>query len=219
MLQNQAKLIRLLLVDDHEVVRLGLRELFHRSQRIDVVGECETAAQAVTEAVGLKPDVVLMDLRLQEGSGVEACRDIRVACPETRVLFLTSFGDEEAVLSTALAGASGYLMKHIDGRSLIEAVERVAKGQSILDPTVTAKLLAQIQSLTTLRADSQTRTLSSQEQKILPLVAEGKTNKEIGMALGLSETTVKSYLHTIFQKLQISRRSQAAALFSKRHRT
>jgi DNA-binding NarL/FixJ family response regulator len=160
-----------------------------------------------------------MDLRLQDGSGVEACRDIRVACSDTRVLFLTSFGDEEAVLSTAFAGASGYLMKHIDGRSLVDAVERVANGQSILDPIVTGMVLTKMRTLTPLLANSASHTLSPQEERILPLVAEGKTNKEIGMALGLTETTVKSYLHTIFQKLQISRRSQAAAFFSKRHRS
>lgn len=209
--------IRLLLVDDHEVVRLGLRELFHRTNRIDVVGECETATQAVSEALSLNPDVVLMDLRLPDGSGVEACREILVVCPDTRVLFLTSFGDEEAVLSTTLAGASGYLMKQIDSRSLVDAVERVAQGQSILDPTVTGAVLTRMRYMATSNTDSATHALSRQEQKILPLIAEGKTNKEIAMALGLSETTVKSYLHTIFQKLQISRRSQAAALFSKRH--
>ena len=216
--ERQVTPIRLLVVDDHEVVRLGLRELFQRSHRIDVVGECETATQAVTKALGLKPDVVLMDLRLPDGSGVEACREIRVACPNTQVLFLTSFGDEEAVLSTSFAGASGYLMKHIDGRSLVDAVERVAQGQSILDPTVTGAVLTRMRSYATVNANGGTRALSPQEQKILPLVAEGKTNKEIATALGLSETTVKSYLHTIFQKLQISRRTQAAAVFSKRHR-
>jgi two-component system response regulator DevR len=207
--------IRLLLVDDHEVVRLGLRELFHRSNQIDVVGECETATQAVTKALGLKPDVVLMDLRLPDGSGVEACREIRVVCPDTRVLFLTSFGDEDAVLSTTFAGASGYLLKQIDGRSLVNAVELVAKGHSILDPAVTGAVLRRMRSLATPNADRTTEALSPQERRILPLVAEGKTNKEIATALGLSDTTVKSYLHSIFQKLQVSRRSQAAVLFSR----
>src|SRR5512134_3792669 len=140
---------RLMLVDDHEVVRLGLREVFLRSHSIEVIGECETAAQAVSQAVTLKPDVVLMDLRLPDGTGVEACRDIRTACPNTRILFLTSFGDEEAVVSTMLAGASGYLMKQIDGQSLIHAVERVAKGQSILDPAVTGSFLTRVGVLTT----------------------------------------------------------------------
>jgi DNA-binding NarL/FixJ family response regulator len=219
MLQDQLPSIRLLLVDDHEVVRLGLREVFDRGSQIKVVGESETVAHAVTEAVRLKPDVVLMDLRLPDGSGVEACREIRAACPETRVLFLTSYGDDEAVLSTTFAGASGYLMKQVDSRSLVDAVERVAKGQSILDPAVTGAVLTRLHAIATSNIDSATRTLSPHEQRILPLVAEGKTNKEIATALGLSDTTVKSYLHTIFQKLHISRRSQAAVLFSKRQGT
>ncbi len=217
--EGQVTPIRLLLVDDHEVVRLGLREVFDRGSRIKVVGESDTVAHAVTEAVRLKPDVVLMDLRLPDGSGVVACREIRVACPDTRVLFLTSFGDEEAVLSTTFAGASRYLLKQIDGRSLVNAVERVAQGQSILDPTVTEAVLTRMRYMATTNAHRATQALSLQEQRILPLIAEGKTNKEIATALGLSATTVKSYLHTIFQKLQISRRSQAAALFSKRQQT
>jgi DNA-binding NarL/FixJ family response regulator len=217
MLEGQVTPVRVLLVDDHEVVRLGLRELFHRSDRIDVVGECETAAQAVIAAQDLNPDVVLMDLRLPDGSGVEACREIRMACPDTRILFLTSFGDEEAVLSTAFADASGYLVKQIDGRSLIEAVERVAQGQVILDPTVTGSVLSRLGLIASTKTDNVTQTLTRQERRLLPLIAEGKTNKEIGAALGLAQSTVKSHLRSIFQKLQISRRSQAAALFSKRH--
>jgi DNA-binding NarL/FixJ family response regulator len=219
MIQDQVPSIRLLLVDDHEVVRLGLREVFAQGSRITVVGESDTAAHAVTEAVRLKPDVVLMDLRLPDGSGIEACRDIRVACPDTRVLFLTSFGDANVVLATTFAGASGYLKKQIGSRSLIEAVERVAQGQSILDPTLTEAVLTRMRALATANGDRATQALSLQEQRILPLIAEGKTNKEIATALGLSATTVKSYLHTLFQKLQISRRSQAAALFSKRNST
>jgi DNA-binding NarL/FixJ family response regulator len=207
--------IRLMLVEDHEVVRLGLREVFHRSHSISVIGECDTCAQAVVEAVHLKPDVVLMDLRLPDGSGVEVCREIRMACPETRVLFLTSFGDEEAVLSTIFAGASGYLMKQIDSRSLIDAVERVAKGQSILDPHVTGSFLARMGTLAAAPMDPTIQALSPQEQRILPLLAEGKTNKEIATEMGLAEMTVKSYLHSIFNKLKISRRAQAAAWFLK----
>ncbi|BCA54508.1 DNA-binding response regulator [Nitrospira sp. KM1] len=207
--------IRLFLVDDHEVVRLGLRELFNRSEHIIVIGDCATASQAITDAVTLKPDVVLMDLRLQEGSGVEACREIRDACRNTRVLFFTSFGDEEAVLSTTLAGASGYLMKHIDGSVLIDAVERVARGHSIIDPRISETILTRIKSLGSERTEDAIESLSPQELRILPLLAEGRTNKEIAIALGLSDTTVKSYLHRMFQKLHVSRRSQAAVLFSK----
>jgi DNA-binding NarL/FixJ family response regulator len=206
--------IRLLLVDDHEVVRLGLREVFQRSQSIKIIDECETCAEAVAKAVSLQPDLVLMDLRLgDDGNGVEACREIRMVCPKTRVLFLTSFGDEEAVLSTIFAGASGYLMKQIDSRSLIDAVERVAKGQSILDPRVTGFFLARIG---TAPSATSILPLSPQEQRILPLIAEGKTNKEIAAEMGLTEVTVKSYLQNMFRKLRISRRSQAAAWFLKR---
>ncbi|MGE5711536.1 MAG: response regulator [Nitrospira sp.] len=204
-----------MLVDDHEVVRLGLREVFHRSHSIEVIGECETSAQAVSQALTLKPDVVLMDLRLPDGSGVEACRDIRTACPNTRVLFLTSFGDEEAVMSTMLAGASGYLMKQIDGPSLIDAVERVANGQSILDPAVTGSFLSRVGALATPPGNSGIQALSPQEQRVLPLVAQGKTNKEIAVEMGLAEMTVKTYLQSIFHKLNITRRTQAAAWFFK----
>jgi len=219
MLHDHVKVIRLLLVDDHEVVRLGLREVFDRASRIKVIGESGTAAHAVTEAVRHKPDVVLMDLRLPDGSGVEACREIRVACPDTRVLFLTSFGDEDAVLSTTLADANGYLLKSIDSHSLIEAVEGVASGLSILDPAMIGPVMAQMHSLAASNDDGANQPLSPQERRILPLIAEGKTNKEIATALGLSDKTVKSYLRNLFQKLQISRRSQAAAFFSSRHRT
>ena len=219
MTQVKSSCIRLMLIDDHEVVRLGLRGVFQRSSSIEIIGECESCAQAVAEAVTLKPDVVLMDLRLPDGSGVDACREIRTTCPQTRVLFLTSFGDEEAVLSTMFAGASGYLMKQIDSRSLIDAVERVAKGQSILDPQVTGCFLARIGVLETVPADRNVQPLSPQEQRILPLIAEGKTNKEIATEMGLTEMTVKSYLQNIFHKLRISRRAQAAAWFFKKHST
>ena len=207
---------RLILVDDHEVVRLGLREVFHRSPSIEVIGECGTAAQAVSQAVTLKPDVVLMDLRLPDGTGIEACRDIRTACPNTRVLFLTSFGDDEAVVSTMLAGASGYLMKQIDGQSLIDAVERVANGQSILDPAVTGSFLTRVGVLATPPGDSRIHALSPQEHRVLALVAQGKTNKEIAVDMGLADVTVKNYLHHIFRKLSITRRTQAAAWFFKK---
>jgi len=213
---SEDSLTRLLLVDDHEVVRLGLREVFHRSSSIEVIGECDTSARAVAEALSLRPDIILMDLRLPDGSGVEACREIRMACPDTRVLFLTSFDDDEAVLSTIFAGANGFLMKHIDSRSLIDAVERVAKGQSIMDPTVTGSLLTRLRTLPIVSTDRTVQTLSPQEQNILPLIAEGKTNKEIASAMGLTEMTVKSYLQNIFQKLKISRRTQAAAWFMKK---
>ena len=208
--------IRLMVVDDHEVVRLGLREVFLRSSSIEVIGECDNAAQAVSEALRLRPDIILMDLRLPDCSGAEACREIRMHCPDIRVLFLTSFGDEEAVLSTIFAGADGFLMKHIGSPSLIDAVERVARGHSIMDPTVTGSLLTKLGRLATVLTDSTIEPLSPQEQRILPLIADGKTNKEIAAAMGLTEMTIKSYVQNIFKKLRITRRTQAAAWFTKK---
>jgi DNA-binding NarL/FixJ family response regulator len=212
--ERKTPAVRLLLVDDHEVVRLGLRALFERTGRIEVIGEAGTMADAVTKAAKLKPDVVLLDFRLPDGSGVEACREIRADCPDTRVLFLTSFADENAVLSAVLGGAGGYLLKEIGGEALIRAIEAVAGGQSILDSAITKPVLARIRALST--STSESEVLSPQEQKVLALVAEGKTNKEIAAALKLSDKTVKNYLSHVFQKLQISRRSQAAAYFAKR---
>jgi DNA-binding NarL/FixJ family response regulator len=218
---TEGKAIRLLLVDDHEMVRIGLRTLLGKVKTIQVVGEAGTAADALTEAVRLKPDVVLMDLRLPDGSGVDACREIRTACVATKVLFLTSYSEEDVVLASVVAGASGYLLKEIGGEALIRAIESVAAGQSILDPAVTQRVLARMQSLTTQAAkvkkkeeeEEEEEQLSRQEQRVLALVAEGKTNKEIAAALDLSDKTVKNYLCNIFQKLHVSRRAQAAAKF------
>ena len=215
MLSAEDSFTRLMLVDDHEVVRLGLREVFQRSSSIKVIGECDTSARAVAEAFSLRPDIVLMDLRLPDGSGVEACREIRMTCPDIRVLFLTSFRDDEAVLSTIFAGANGFLMKTIDSRSLIDAVERVAKGEAIMDPTLVGSLLTRLGTQAIVPAYGTGQALSPQEQRILPLIADGKTNKEIATAMGLTEMTVKSYLQNIYQKLKISRRTQAAAWFIK----
>ena len=215
MLEQAVKPIRLLLVDDHEVVRMGLGTLFHRAGTVQVVGEANSVASAVSEAIRLRPDVVLLDLRLPDGSGVEACREILGTCPGTHVVFLTSFADEDAVLSTTFAGAKGYLLKTIGGTALVHAIQAIAGGQSILDPAVTGSVLARMRSLSMLNTDGQSITLSPQERRILPLVADGKTNKEIATALGLSDKTVKSYLSNIFDKLQVTRRSQVAAMFSK----
>ncbi|MGH7236476.1 MAG: response regulator [Nitrospiraceae bacterium] len=208
--------IRLLLVDDHKVVRVGLRTLLGGTERIRVVGEAETMESAVTEAARLKPDVVLMDVRLPDGSGIEACREIRAARPETRVLFLTSFADDAAVMATIFAGADGYLLKEIDEDALIRSIETVAEGRSILDSAVTQRMLAKMREHSAPPAENKSESLSPQEQKVLALVAEGQTNKEIAAALGLSDKTVRNYLSNIFQKLQVSRRSQAAAIYARR---
>lgn len=208
--------IRLLLVDDHKVVRVGLRTLLGGTERIRVVGEAETMESAITEAARLKPDVVLMDVRLPDGTGIEACREIRATRSETHVLFLTSFADDAAVMATIFAGADGYLLKEIDEDALIRSIETVADGRSILDSVVTQRMLAKMRDRSALSAENRSESLSAQEQKVLALVAEGQTNKEIAAALGLSDKTVRNYLSNIFQKLQVSRRSQAAAIYARR---
>ena len=210
------KPIRLLLVDDHEVVRLGLRTLIEEAGGFQVVDEAGTLSAAIAEAGRLTPDVVLMDVKLPDGSGVEACRAIRAAQPATRVLFLTSYADDDAVLATILAGADGFLLKDVRGDDLLRAVRKVAGGQSILDGAVTQRVLARVKTLSNSAAGKKEDALSPQEQKVLALVAEGKTNKEIANALALSEKTVGNYLSNIFQKLQVTRRAQAAVYYSKR---
>jgi len=211
--RKPAKKIRLLLVDDHEVVRLGLRTLFAKSERVDVVGEAGSAKEAVAEARRIKPDVVLMDLRLPDGSGITACREILSSAAETRVLFLTSYSDDDAVRATVLAGAAGYLLKQIGGQTLVESIEAVATGQSILDPRITQGVLNQLTAATRPDAPREEQ-LSPQERRVLEQVVEGKTNKQIAAALGLSDKTVKNYLSNAFQKLHVTRRSHAAVLFS-----
>ena len=206
-----------MLVDDHEVVRLGLRALFEQTKKIDVVAEAGTVADAIERAAKHRPDLVLMDLRLPDGTGLDACRDILSANPDTRVLFLTSHSDEEAVTSTILAGASGYLLKEIGSKALIDAIDTVYPGESILDPKVTKAVLNRMSLLAagTVARRATDEKLSPQERRILGLVVEGKTNKEIAKALELSDKTVKNYLSNAFQKLGVRRRSHAAALFER----
>ena len=207
-----------MLVDDHEVVRLGLRALFTQTSGIEVVAGAGSVADAVKSARQSCPDVVLMDLRLPDGTGIDACRDILSACPGTRVLFLTSHSDEEAVVSTILAGAAGYLLKEVGFQALVDAIELVHSGQSILDPKVTTAVLRRMSMLDGKAAaakQSGKDSLSPQERRILALVVEGKTNKEIAKALGLSDKTVKNYLSNAFQKLHVGRRSHAAALYER----
>lgn len=211
-----ARKITVLLVDDHEVVRIGLRSLLSREKGIDVVGEAGTADAAVALAVRLRPDVVVMDVRLPDGTGVEACREIRSADPTVQIIMLTSYADDEAVFSSLLAGASGYLLKQIRGKELVRAIETVAAGQSLLDPAVTQTVLDRMKRLASGQQPSEINQLSVQERKVLALVADGKTNKEIAGALGLSDSTVKHYLSHVFEKLNLSRRAEAAAYFVRR---
>lgn len=216
MSKHTRPIIRLMLVDDHEVLRLGLRTLFSEAGDFEVIGEAGTVATAVEQGRRLKPNVVLMDVRLPDGSGVEACREIRTASPYTRVLFLTSFTDDDAVLGTILAGADGFLLKEVSGDELIRAARTVASGRSILDPGITQRVLSKVKSLSASSGEGKREELAPQERRVLALVADGKTNKEIAAALDLSEKTVGNYLSNIFQKLHVTRRSQAAVYFSKR---
>lgn len=216
MFTTKAQAIRVLLVDDHEVIRVGLRTVLGQTQGVTVVGEAGTIAEAIQQTQRLKPDVILMDVRLPDGSGVDACREILGALPGTRVIFLTSYADDDSVLAAVLAGAHGYVLKEIDSSALLEAIRTVANGQSILDSSVTERALRWLRGLHDLPATPGTDELSAQEERVVALVAEGKTNKEIAVALGLSDKTVKNYLANIFQKLRITRRAQAAAFFVKR---
>jgi len=204
--------LRVLIADDQALVRAGFRMILDAAEGIEVVGEASDGEEATAAVRRLQPDVVLMDVRLPDGNGFEACRQIRKAQLETRVLFLTSFADEEIVLESIDAGGDGYLLKEIDEENLVRAIRDVAAGKSILDPAVTRRVLERVKNPDT-PSINKLDSLSPQERRVLALVAEGKTNKEIGVALGLSDKTVKNYFSNILDKLQLTRRSQAAAFF------
>jgi DNA-binding NarL/FixJ family response regulator len=210
--------VKLLLVDDHAVVLLGLRTLFETVAHFSVVGEASSAAEAVAEARRCQPDVVVMDVRLPDGSGVEACREICSEQPEIRVLMLTSYTDEDAVIASIMAAAAGYLLKQTPPARLIEAVELVAAGGSLLDPAVIRTVMSWMQRLGAQATLDPLMGLSAQERKILPLIAEGKTNREIAAVLELKEYTVKTYVSHLLRKLRLARRAEAAAFLAQRHR-
>jgi two-component system response regulator DevR len=207
--------LRLLIVDDHEVVRQGLVALLGRRSEFQVDAEAGTVAEAIEAAHRVQPDLVIMDVRLPDGSGVEACREIRAERPETRVIMLTSYPDEDAVLSAIIAGASGYLLKQVRARDLVTALLAVGRGESLLDPAVTEKVLERVRRIATGAYADELAQLTQQEQKILALVAEGKTNKEIAAEVFLSDKTVKNYVSSILSKLNLERRAQAAAFVAK----
>jgi len=213
---SPTSVLRVLVVDDHEVVRQGLVSLLGRREGFQVVGEAGTVAEAVEAARRHQPDIVVMDVRLPDGSGIEACREIRAELPATRVIMLTSYPDDEAVLSAIVAGASGYLLKQIRARDLVAALETVGRGESLLDPAVTEKVLERIRRIATGGVTDELSQLTAQEKKILMLVAEGKTNKEIAGEVFLSDKTVKNYVSSILSKLNLERRAQAAAFVAKR---
>jgi two-component system response regulator DevR len=203
--------LKVLLIDDSELVRAGLRAVLAAERNLQIVGEANTVAGGVENAAKLKPDIVLLDIRLPDGLGFEACRRILQKLPETKVLFLTSVVDDQLVDDAIRSGGHGYLLKEINGRGLVQAIHDVAAGKSILDPAVTARVMKLVKS-----GGSEGRALDSlspQEKRVLASIAEGKTNKEVGLDLNLSEKTVKNYLANIFDKLSVNRRSQATALY------
>jgi len=206
--------IRLVIVDDHEVVRIGLSAVLNLTPGMKVVGQASRKNEAKKLTLRLKPDVVLLDIRLPDGSGVDAARDILAGCPNTRVLFLTSFADDHTVLEAILSGAQGYILKDIASDALVRAIKTVASGQALIDPRLTKNTLQRLKNVYPHPGQSKRPLLSPQEQRILPLVAQGLTNKEIGTHLQLSEKTVKNYLANIYSKLNIGRRSQIAAFYA-----
>lgn len=207
--------IRLMLVDDHAVVRLGLRTLFEALPRFQVVGEAGSVAEVIPVAAACQPDVVIMDVRLPDGSGIEACRDLRSDRPATRVVMLTSFPDDDAVVAAILAGASGYLLKQTAPRQLVAAVETVAQGGSLFDPAVTQTVLTWLRQTRPQAAADPLARLTTRERRVLPLIADGLTNREIAHRLSVSEHTVKTHVSNILRKLGLPRRIDAAAFLAR----
>jgi DNA-binding NarL/FixJ family response regulator len=210
--------LRVVLVDDHEVVRNGIKSLLAETPDVNVVGEAGTVKDAIERALWARPDIVIMDVRLPDGSGIEATREIRARLPNTQVLMLTTFSDDEALFASIMAGAAGYVLKQIKGADLVRAVQTIGRGESLLDPAVTKGLLDRLRRGKHLLKDERLARLSAQEERILEMIAEGKTNREIGDKLHLAEKTVKNYVTSILSKLEVARRAEAAAYLA-RHTT
>ncbi len=208
--------LRVVLVDDHEVVRNGIKSLLEETPDVSVVGEAGTVKDAIARVEWARPDVVIMDVRLPDGSGIEATREIRARLPKT--LMLTTFADDEALFASIMAGAAGYVLKQIKGADLVRAVRTVGRGESLLDPAVTKGVLDRLRKGKHLLKDERLARLSAQEERILELIADGKTNSEIGQKLHLAEKTVKNYVTSILSKLEVARRAEAAAYLA-RHTT
>lgn len=207
-------MISVLIVDDHAVVRVGLRALLELHGNFRVIGEAACGEEALRLAREEIPDVIVLDIRMPGMNGIEACQEIKSVAPEAKVIMLTSYADDEAVYASILAGASGYVLKQIDNAKLIDAIERVAQGESLLDPLVTGKVLSRMKLIATEQRNE--AKLSDTEKKILLLIAEGKTNREIAEAIFLAEKTVRNYISKIFDKLNLTNRAAAAAYVSKR---
>ena len=206
--------ITVFLLDDHEIVRRGLRDLLEAEGDIEVVGEAATQQTAVDRVHALDPDVAVLDVRLEEGNGIEACRDIRSRHPRTACLILTSFDDDEALFQAIMAGAAGYVLKQIRSTDLVDAIRRVASGQNLLDPVVTARVLERIRKGPA--QDERLARLTDQELNVLELLAEGLTNREIGERLHLAEKTIKNYVTALLAKMGMARRTEAA-VYAARH--
>lgn len=205
--------IRVFLLDDHELVRRGLADLLGVESDLEVVGEANSVAEAMARIPATQPDVAVLDVRLPDGSGVEVCRDIRSQMPDVKCLMLTSFSDDEALFDAIMAGASGYVLKEIRGHDLVDAIRQVAAGKSLLDPSLTQKVLERLRRGS--EEDERLAALSDQERRILELIGEGLTNRQIGEQMHLAEKTVKNYVSSLLAKLGMERRTQAAAFVAR----
>ena len=205
------KQLRIIIVDDHEVVRLGLRTLLDRHPDFNVIDEAGTAREAVDKTLKHQPDVVVMDVRLQGGSGIEACRKIKIQVPDTKVIILTSFAEDEMLFDAISAGAAGYVLKQIGGDDLVRSIERVGRGEALLDPSLVQKVFARVREAARKEEAAAFAELTDQELRVLAQVAEGKTNREIAKALYLGEGTVRNYVSSILSKLSLTNRAEAAA--------
>jgi DNA-binding NarL/FixJ family response regulator len=205
--------IRVFLLDDHELVREGIRTLLETDDDIEVVGDAATAAEALTRIPLARPDVAILDVRLQEGNGIEVCRDVRSSAPEMACLILTSFADDEALYASVMAGAAGFVLKQIKARDLIEDVKKVARGESLMDPRAVARVVERIANPPA--GDPALESLSPQERRVLDLIAEGQTNKQIAESMFLAEHTVKNYITGLLRKLNVASRTEAAIYATK----
>lgn len=209
--------LRILLVDDHEVVRLGLRSLIERHAGFEVVAEASSQNEAIEKAIAHEPDIVLMDIRLAGGSGIEACEQIMLKLPETKVIMLTSYAEDEMLFAAIRAGAVGYVLKQVGGNDVIRAIESAARGEATLDPSLTQRVFSEMRRSIQQEESAAFSELTSQEMQVLSLIAEGHTNREIAEALYLSEGTVRNYVSGILSKLEVSNRAEAAAYAIRHH--
>jgi two-component system response regulator DevR len=205
------KHLRIIIVDDHEVVRLGLRALLDRHPNFSVVDEAGSAREAVQKVLQHRPEIVVMDIRLPGGNGIEACREIVAQSPETKVIMLTSFAEDDMLFEAIAAGAAGYVLKQIGGDDLVRAIESVGRGEALLDPVLTQRVFARVREAQRKDEQSAFSQLTDQEMRVLGLVSEGKTNREIAQALFLGEGTVRNYVSSILSKLSLTNRAEAAA--------